>query len=101
MFVSYLLSREKKLQLGYMCFNGTVQEEGLAEFIADRLFVNAVLILARLPYREEVTHVTFFNTKVGIQRIQYDKPLSNVEEIGDLYLMLHREYGFSNIIRYD
>ena len=101
MFISYLFSCGRELRLGYMCFDGTVQEEGLAEFIADRLFVDTVLVLARLPYKEEVVHVTFFNIEIGIQRIQYNKPLSNVEEIGDLYLMLHREYGFSNIIRYD
>jgi len=100
MFVSYLFTRHNELMFGYMCFTGMVSEEKILPFLRETLFVKVVLIIARIPYTKKVKSVMFYNKSLGLQIMDYDKPLANVGEIGGLYTMLYRKHGFCNIVKF-
>lgn len=95
MFVSY---RSEEGNYGYMCFtDGYVKVDKLHEYIEDRLFRKAsIQFISR--YSDKKEHWVQMYTD-GIYRNELIKmPLGDVEEVGDLYIYLHRKYGFTNIL---
>jgi len=83
-----------------MCFSGMMPEEKAVQYIQEALFAKTVWIIARIPYTKEVNSIVFYNKKLGLVQTDYNKPLSDVDEIGDLYTMLYRKYGFCNIMKF-
>ena len=83
-----------------MCFSGMVTEDKMVQYLQEALFVKAVLIIAQIPYIKGVSSVVFYNKRLGLVQTEYNKSLSNVGEIGNLYTMLYRKYGFCNIIKF-
>ncbi|RKZ99552.1 MAG: hypothetical protein DRQ47_10845 [Gammaproteobacteria bacterium] len=49
---------------------------------------------------KDVNSVMFYNKALGLQIMNYNKPLSNVGEIGGLYGFLYKKYGFCNILKF-
>jgi len=100
MFISYLFTHNNEMCFGYMCFSGMISEDKVVQYLQEILFVKTVLIIAQIPYIKNVNNVVFYNKKLGLVQIGYNKPLCNVGEIGNLYSMLYRKYGFCNIMKF-
>ena len=83
-----------------MCFSEMISEEKMVQYLQETLFVKTVLIIARIPYTKEVRSIVFYNKTLGLIQTEYDKPLSNASEIGDLYSMLYEKHGFCNIMKF-
>lgn len=96
MFVSYNVADSG---YGYMCFSGFVTISWLIKFIEDRVF-SKVSIIFMSAYSTKKTHNVYMHTN-GVYRFEkWDKPLANVNDIGDLYTHLYNKYGFTNILGY-
>ena len=100
MFVSYMFTRHNEIMFGYMCFTGMVPKDKLTEYIQKTLFVKVILIICMTKYTDSKIKVLFYNKHIGLEIIDYNKPLSNVGQIGGLYTMLYRKYGFCNILKF-
>ena len=83
-----------------MCFSEMISEEKMVQYLQETLFVKTVLIIARIPYTKEVHSIVFYSKTLGLIQTEYDKSLSNASEIGNLYSMLYKKYGFCNIIKF-
>lgn len=93
MFVSYKVEDT----YGYMCFGGSVEVEGLKKYVEDRLFRKINLMYVS-KYSNARSNYVWIHTDKIFRTIQWDKALSNVEDIGNLYVYLYRKYGFTNIL---
>ena len=100
-FVSYMFTMGANVQFGYMVFNRIPSIKNLIGFIKDRLFVKALTVLEIHECTDnEFNRVTFFNKDIGLKEVEYNKQLSDSEDINDLYIYLHDTYGYCNIISF-
>jgi len=96
MFVSYKIKDD---QYGFMCFSSIGNTKKLKEYIEDRVFRDIALQFIS-KYSKKTKHTIQTYTSGVFRSIIWDNSLKDVEEINDLYLYLHRKYGFTNILSY-
>jgi hypothetical protein len=72
-------------------------KDGLLNYIKERVMRDASILYIS-QYSSACRNYVWFNTGSIKQTVLYEGTLKDVEDIGHLYLFLHRKYGFSNIL---